>query len=212
MKIAIIGAGNVGQALGFAWAKLGHEICFGVRDPESAQARALLQRQAGLSVASNGAAAACSELVALATPWDATRAAVASCGDLAGKIVMDCTNPIKADLSGLALGCDTSGAEQIASWAPGAQLFKAMNQIGFNLMDQPHFAAGQPVMFVCGEGAAKAAVLNLVATLGFEAVDAGGLAVARLLEPYAMLWIHLAITSKLGRDFAFSLLRPATPA
>lgn len=82
-----------------------------------------------------------------------------------------------------------------------------MNQIGSNLMDSPNFKQGTPVMFVCGDGDKKASVLNLVKDLGFDAVDAGGLPVARLLEPFAMLWIHLAYRQGLGTGIGFALLR-----
>jgi len=83
-----------------------------------------------------------------------------------------------------------------------------MNQVGYEVMANPVFAAGKPVMFVAGDDAAgKKVVLDLVSSLGFEAIDAGGLAIARLLEPFAMLWIHLMARRNLGRDFAFSLLR-----
>jgi 8-hydroxy-5-deazaflavin:NADPH oxidoreductase len=146
-------------------------------------------------------------VIVLCTPWGATRAAVESCGDLTGKTLIDCTNPLKADFSGLEVGFATSGAEQIASWAKGAQVFKAMNQIGSNHMDQPTYKTGIPVMFVCGDGDHKSRVMDLVRELGFDTVDAGGLSIARLIEPYAMLWIHLALAQNLSRDIAFALLR-----
>ena len=73
-------------------------------------------------------------------------------------------------------------------------------------MDHPKLP-GLPVMFVAGGAEGKAEVLGLVRELGFDTIDAGELAIARLLEPYAMLWIHLALRRGLGRDIAFALLR-----
>jgi len=147
------------------------------------------------------------QAVVLATPFAANAAAIASAGDLAGKILIDVTNPINADLS-LAVGFDTSGAEEVAKLAPRARVYKAMNQVGFEIMANPAFASGKPVMFVAGDDpAGKQMVLGLVAALGFEAVDAGPLAVARLLEPYGALWIHLMARRNMGRQFAFGLLR-----
>jgi predicted dinucleotide-binding enzyme len=208
MKIAIIGAGNVGATLGRAWLKRGHEIAFGVRDPASAKARDLAKETSPARVTTNLEAARVSEVVVLATPWNGTEAAIRACGDLKDKIVVDCTNPLKPDISGLELGQTTSGAERVAEWAQGAQVFKAMNQVGFRLMDAPQFpVAVKPVMFVCGDGPRKPVVMQLVEPLGFETIDAGNLTVARWLEPYAMLWIHLAITGKVKGDFAFALLR-----
>src|SRR5262249_43593346 len=90
-------------------------------------------------------------------------------------------------------------------------VFKAMNQTGADNVIKPTFKGGKPVMFVCGDDETrKPVVLGLVAELGFETIDAGGLAVARLLEPYGLLWIHLALRRKLGRDFALGFVRPQT--
>jgi 8-hydroxy-5-deazaflavin:NADPH oxidoreductase len=210
MNIAIIGAGSVGQALGLGWANRGHQVHFGLKDPSDDRA-AVLRSKNRVVVATNAQAAAASDVLALCTPWNATQAAIESCGDLSGKVLIDCTNPLKPDFSGLEIGFDTSGLEQVAGWARGAQAFKAMNQIGSNLMDGPTFEQGKPVMFVCGDGDRKEVILDLVRQLGFEAIDAGGSKIARLVEPYAMLWIHLALVQGLGRNFAFALL-PAKDA
>jgi predicted dinucleotide-binding enzyme len=207
MKIAIIGAGNVGTALGNAWTKRGHEIVFGVRDPESAKARSLTKQFPNAHLLLNGAAAQKAEFIVLATPWQSTEEAVRACGDLQGKTLIDCTNPLKSDFSGLEVGFSTSGAELISEWAHGADVFKAMNQIGARLMDTPSFGGIiKPVMFVCGEGVQKASVILIIDQLGFTVVDAGDLKTARLLEPYGMLWIHLALKQKVPGDFAFALL------
>jgi 8-hydroxy-5-deazaflavin:NADPH oxidoreductase len=208
MKIAVIGTGSVGGTLGRRWAELGHAVTFGVRDTGDADAKALVAKIRGEArLASVRDAARDADVVVLATPYTANVAAITSAGDLTGKILIDVTNPIGANFS-LAVGFDDSGAEQVARLAPGARVFKAMNQVGFEVMADAAFAAGKPVMFVAGDDAAgKRVVLDLVAALGFEAVDAGELAIARLLEPYAMLWIHLMARRKMGRSFAFGLLR-----
>jgi 8-hydroxy-5-deazaflavin:NADPH oxidoreductase len=207
MKITIIGAGNVGAVLGNAWTKLGHELAFGVRDPESVKTRSLAEQFPNARLLLNGEAAHHSDIIVLATPWQSTEMAVRACGDLQGKTIIDCTNPLKSDFSGLEVGFSTSGAEIISEWAGGADVFKAMNQIGARLMDAPSFGFTiKPVMFVCGDGKQKASVILLVEQLGFTVIDAGELKIARLLEPYGMLWIHLALTQKLPGDFAFALL------
>jgi len=208
MKIAVIGAGSVGGTLGRRWAELGHTVCFGVRDVADADAKALVGRIKGdARLASVSDAANDAEVVVLATPYAANPAAIAAAGDLSGKVLIDVTNPIGAGFS-LAVGFSTSGAEEVAKLAPRARVYKAMNQVGFEVMADPTFAAGKPVMFVAGDDAAgKKVVLELVSALGFEAIDAGELAIARLLEPYAMLWIHLMARRNQGRNFAFSLLR-----
>ena len=208
MRIAVIGTGSVGGTLGRRWAELGHAVCFGVRDTADADAKALVARIKGEArLASVRDAVKDAEVVALATPYAANAAALASAGDLGGKILIDVTNPLRADLS-LAVGFDRSGAEEVAKLAPGSRVYKAMNQVGFEVMADPAFAEGKPVMFIAGDDAAgKEVVLGLVSALGFDAIDAGELALARLLEPYAALWIHLMAKRKMGRRFAFGLLR-----
>ena len=161
----------------------------------------------GAAVTTNDGATANAEVVALCTPWEATQQAVQSCGDLAGEVVIDCTNPLTPDFTALEVGHTTSGAELVAQWAPGARVCKAMNQIGAPMMDNPD-VPGKPVMFVCGDDdAAKEITSGLVTELGFETVDAGDLTLARLLEPYALIWIHLALRRGFGTNFAFGLLR-----
>jgi 8-hydroxy-5-deazaflavin:NADPH oxidoreductase len=208
MKIAVIGTGSVGGTLGRRWAELGHDVRFGVRDLADAAANTLVTGIKGAArLASVREACADADVVVLATPYVANAAAIATAGDLSRKILIDVTNPVGADFA-LAVGFTTSGAEEVAKLAPGARIYKAMNQVGFEVMADPAFAAGKPVMFVAGDEAqGKETVLSLVAALGFEAIDAGELKVARLLEPYAMLWIHLMARRKMGRRFAFGLLR-----
>lgn len=204
MKIAVIGAGSVGGTLGTAWARRGHDVTFGVRSPDDERYRAL-----GATVTGNEHACRDADVVVLCTPWQATRDAVTACGDLTGKVVVDCTNPLTPDFAALEVGTTSSGAELVAQWAPGARVCKAMNQIGAPMMDHPD-VAGTPVMFVCGDDeSATSLTSNLVAELGFEPANAGGLSVARLLEPYALIWIHLALRRGLGTGFAFGLLRRA---
>ena len=152
----------------------------------------------------------------LAIPFDAVGDALAAAGDalaaagdLAGRVLIDVTNPLRMGAAGLELllGFDRSAAEQVASLAPGAAVFKTLNQVGFEVMADTAGYAAPPVMFVAGDDAArKPVVMGLVADLGFHAVDAGGLRAARLLEPYGMLWIHMALDRKAGPDNAFAYL------
>ncbi|HEU0218714.1 MAG TPA: NAD(P)-binding domain-containing protein [Stellaceae bacterium] len=203
MRIAIIGAGNVGRALGSGWAKRGHEVCYGVRDPNDPKYR-------DLAAKASAEAAADAEIIVVATPWPATEAAVRGIGDLAGRIAIDCTNPLGMgpDGLGLVVGFTTSGGELVAQWAPGAAVFKAFNTTGFNNMEDLTGYPLPPAMFVAGDdGARKPTVLQLVSELGFEAIDAGPLRNARLLEPYGMLWIDQALNRNAGVDFAFTVLR-----
>ncbi len=210
MKIGIIGAGNVGGALGKIWTAKGHEVVFGVRNPDDPKVTSLV-KSAGrrAHAASVKEAAESGEIVVLATPWPATQEALAAAGDLHGKILVDCVNPLTADFSALTIGHTTSAAEQVATWAPGAKVVKAFNTTGAGNFAKPKFGSEQASMFICGDDAAAKGVVTMLAQeMGFEVVDAGALTSARLLEPLAMLWIHLAYKQGLGpTGHAFKLLR-----
>ena len=206
MNIAIIGAGNVGQALADGWAAKGHGVSFGVRNPESAEAGAV--DRTTFKVLGNAQAAAGAEVVVLATPWPATRDAIAACGSLAGKIVLDATNPLLPNLGGLEIGHTTSGGETVAQWAAGARVVKIFNTTGFNNMSNPAYGSERASMLYCGDDApAKTTAAALAADLGFDPVDCGPLLHSRYLENIAMMWIWLAVKGGLGRDVAWKLLR-----
>lgn len=207
MKIAIIGAGSVGGSLGKAWAKQGYQVVFGVRDAAADKVQTLLSEiGSNAQAASVADAAVAASVVVLATPWSATQEAIASCGDLTGKILIDSTNPLGKD--GLTVGFTTSGGEQVAEWAKNAKVYKAFNQTGWENMANPTLDNRKAVMFVCGDDEEhKPTVVKLVEEVGFEAIDAGKLSSARLLEPLALLWIKLASVYGQGRDFAFAIAR-----
>jgi 8-hydroxy-5-deazaflavin:NADPH oxidoreductase len=209
LRIAIIGAGNVGGALGVAWTKRGHEVFFGVRDAADPKLEELLARASGKArAASVRDAVARAEVVALTVPWPAAEDALRNAGDLGGKILLDCTNPLKPDLSGLTVGYTASGAEQVAAWAAGARVVKIFNTTGYANMENPEYREGRSMMLYCGDDAqAKKAAAQLAAELGFEPYDIGPLTEARLLEPFALVWIHLAVLQKMGTAFAFRLMR-----
>lgn len=209
MNIAIIGAGSVGGMLGKLWAARGHEITFGVRDQRSPRLEALLHTiGAGAQAASIKDAVAAAETLVLAVPWEAARAAVEACGDVSGKVLVDCTNPVAAGLSGLSIGLTTSAAEEIAGWADGARVVKAFNTLGAQDLPNPRFGDLAASMLICGDDAeAKSVVSRLAEELGFDVVDTGPLWNARLLEPLALLWIRLAYVEGLGPNIAFRLLR-----
>jgi predicted dinucleotide-binding enzyme len=204
MRIAIIGAGNVGAALGRGWLGSGEDVVFGIPNPADPKYGSLPKERLRTPLG----AARDADTVVLATPWSATEAAVKSLGDLSGKIIIDCTNPLGMGPDGLelVLGHRTSGGEQVAAWAPAASVFKTLNQISAESMDKAALFPVRPVMFVAGDDELKKpAVLQLVASLGFEAVHAGPLRIARLLEPYGMLWIDQALNRGRGRSFAFTI-------
>lgn len=205
MKITILGAGNVGGALGRKFSEAGHEVFFGVPNPSEHEDKKSFAQVGNVAEAAKEA-----KVILIAVPYDAVANALQECGDLIDKIVVDATNPLKfADNKlNLTIGFETSGAERIAELATGAKVVKCFNQTGFGNMAEPDYENGKPVMFVCGdEREANETVRKLAEEIAFEAIDAGNLKIARLLEPLAMLWIQLSLTTDLKRDFAFGLLR-----
>ncbi len=208
MNIAIIGAGAVGGNLARGWAKRGHAIVFGARDPKGAKLAPLLAELGGAARATTVADAVRDvEVVVLATPWSGTLELVAGL-DLRGKVVIDATNPLAPNLAGLAVAGDTSGGEEVARAAPGARVVKCFNTTGANNFLASTYPGGAVTMLYCGDDAAgKAMVRALGEDLGLAMVDAGPLVRARLLEPFALLWITLAYSQGMGREIAFRLER-----
>jgi predicted dinucleotide-binding enzyme len=205
MDIVIVGAGNVGRALGDGWIRAGHKVTYAVRDPGKPELAALKQQGASVILATGAATAG--DVIALTVPWPAVDASLKGLGSLAGKIVVDATNPLTPDFS-LAIGHSDSAGETVARRAPGARVVKAFNITGSNNMADSRYPGGKLVMLVAGDDSeAKQVVLTLASDLGFEAIDAGPLIMSRYLEPMAMVWIKLAIAQKMGRSFGFAMLR-----
>jgi hypothetical protein len=213
MNIAIIGTGKMGGTLGKLWAAGGYQIAFGVRNTADPKHAKLLEAAGpNARLATVAGAANDAEVVVLTTPWEGTQNALASAGNLAGKIIIDATNPLLLGAAGLQkgllLGHTTSGAEQVAAWSPGARVVKAFNSTGASNHANPKYGNQNVSMFICGDDAdAKAVVKKLSDELGFETIDAGPLTAARLLEPLAMLWIHLAFEAGFGINFAFKVVK-----
>jgi NADPH-dependent F420 reductase len=209
MRIAVLGTGNVGGTLGKRWAAAGHEVVFGSREPRSEKVQFLLA-DAGenASAASPAEAVLQANVVLLAAPWSSMQSSLAALGDLSGKILIDCINPLNETFSGLTHGHSVSAAELVASWAPTARVVKAFNTVSSRVMANPDFGGQPATLFLCGDDAdAKRIVSELAACLGFEPVDAGPLVSARYLEPLAMLYIHMAVREGWGSNTAFKIMK-----
>lgn len=207
MKIVLLGSGRVGAALGVRWAQKGHEVRFCSRTPDSEKIADLVA-QAGATASAGGLeeAASFGDVIVIASPWEACEQLVTSIGDLSGKVLIDCINPINAEFTGLDLGFDTSAAEKVADWAPAANVVKAFNTVSSATMTNADFGDHAPTLFYCGDDDdAKKVVHQLAADLDLDPIDAGELSMARYLEPLAMLYIKLAMRG-MG-DTAFKLLR-----
>jgi 8-hydroxy-5-deazaflavin:NADPH oxidoreductase len=206
MRIAIIGTGNVGGAIAQGLKNKGHAVMLGARNPSAPDVIALASR-AGAAVATPTEAAAAAEIIILALPWNVAETAVAALGDLSGRIVIDCMNPLGRTPDGIALtlGHTSSGGEIVQGWLPGARVVKTLNQVGAEMMADNTGLPHRPVMFMAGnDDAAKGIVAQLLTDLGFDPLDTGDITRSRLLEPFGMVWINQALLRGKGRDWAFA--------
>ncbi len=211
MNLTFLGAGQVGGALATALAARGHTVTLAARDPGSDSVRAALAREPRLRALPPAAAVAGADVVFLATPYAAAGSAVAGLAPaLAGKILVDCTNPVGPGLIH-GLGSARSGAEVIQAAAPGARVVKAFTIYGFeNFLDSsyPGYGDLRPAMLIAGDDAgAKAAVSRLCADLGWEPVDTGPLSSSLHLEHLTLLWIKMARAQGQGAGFVWARLR-----
>jgi 8-hydroxy-5-deazaflavin:NADPH oxidoreductase len=208
MDVAIIGAGNVGRALTTSLTRAGHTVTVASRNSESARA---LADETGAKAAPTGREAIESaDVVVLAVPYSGVPDVIDEAGGaLTGKIVIDATNPLKADYSGLVTE-GTSGAEEIQRWAPGARVVKALNTQLASRQADPRVAGGLRVdgYVAADDVEAKEKVLALAGDIGLHPVDAGGLGMARYLEATAYLNIALQVANGWNWQAGWKLIGP----
>jgi hypothetical protein len=213
MRVGILGSGDVGQALGTAFATLEHDVKMGSRDPKSEKVRGWVSKNGPRASGGTFAETAVfADVAVLATLGSGTESAIklAEPKSLAGKIVIDATNPLvlkPGEPPALALGHNDSGGEQVQRWLPQSMVVKAFNMIGHAYMFRPQFPGGPPDMFYCGNDAgAKNRVGDILTSFGFEALDIGGIEGARLLEPLCILWVLYGLKTN-GWNHAFKFLK-----
>jgi predicted dinucleotide-binding enzyme len=192
MKIAIIGKGNVGKALGVGLKRAGHEVRFGHRDPKEPVR----------------AAAEWGNVIILAVPYQATRDAAEQIGSAAdGKVVIDVTNALDQNLN-LAVGFTTSAAEEIQKLLPKSQVVKAFNTVFSQNQSSGRVGKEQLTAFIAGnDERAKQTAMELSRDIGFEPVDVGPLKSARYLEPMAIMIIQMGYKQKMGTNIGFKLAK-----
>ena len=214
MRIGIIGSGVVAQAVATGLAALGHEIKIGTRHPAKEDLQAFLKK-AGPKASSGSftEAGRFGDIVVLATSWSGTENALklAGTGALAGKIIIDVTNPLKMNSKGppsLAVCGNDSAGEQVQRWLPQSNVVKAFNHVGNALMYKPQLPGGPPDMFIAGNDAdAKRKVTEeILKPFGWNVSDLGGIEMARYLEALAMIWIVYGFSNNYWTH-AFKLLK-----
>ena len=194
MKIGVLGSGMVAKVLGSGFLSHGHSVMLGTRD--SGKLADWQSENPQGQVGSFSATAAFGEVVVLAVKGSVAAQALAQsgAGNLAGKPVIDATNPIAdapPENGVLQFFTDQNGSlmEDLQAQFPDAHLVKAFNSVGSARMVNPTYAAGKPTMFICGnESAARETVGELVEQFGWEVADMGTAEAARAIEPLCMLW------------------------
>ena len=201
--IAIIGTGDVGGALGPEFAALGHTVIYGSRDPSRDKVKQLVQATGGDAAAVTQAeAAAAANVVVLAVPGLLVEEITRNLGDLAGKIVIDPTNPLRSDGGRFEHAVASSNAEIIQAAAPGAKVVKAFSTVNWRTMIDPDSAGGPVSIPLVGDDArAKAFVAELVSGMGLEPIDVGPLENARWVEGMLILWINNRYGTRESFDF-----------
>ena len=198
MRIAILGAGNVGGGLGRAFGAAGHDVLFGVRDPESTKTLAALADIPDAVAAAPAAAVEGADVVVFALRPVAIAATVAELPSMAGRIVIDAMNRFDAEVTA------QSTTQDLARLLPGAKLAKAFNTIGFENLRSAAARSIPAAMFVAGDDEdAKRVAMDLAAQIGFQPEDAGGMANTKALEEMVKVWMALAQTH--GRTVAFAI-------
>lgn len=203
MNVLIIGSGNMGAAFAKQLHAAGHSVLVTSRD--AAKAAALAAQHPGVHALPPQQAAQRCDVVVLATGFADAVAALHSVGSLAGKTVIDITNPLSADYMSLSIGHSTSAAEEIARAVPEAHVVKAFNTLFAQVLaNGADFGNDRKAsVFVAADNErAKATTKSLAQSMGFDAVDAGGLKNARYLEPLAGLNIYFGYGAGLGTNIA----------
>jgi NADPH-dependent F420 reductase len=195
MRIAIIGAGNVGRALATSFIRAGHEVTVTALDPE--HARAAAEDTGATPDESNLAAATAADVVVLAVPFaNAEGVAIEIRDVVAGKPVIDTSNRMAFGADGPTIDNGPSNAEQLAGWLPTAAVVKAFNTVFASNQADPIVEGVQLDGFVAAnDPEAKAVVLELVDSIGLRPIDAGPLSRAQQLEQLAFLNIALNATN-----------------
>lgn len=209
-RIAVIGTGSVGGALGPEFAALGHDIVYGSRDPSRVDVQALVERTGGSASATLPAQAVIdADIVVLAVPGRLAAQIAGELGDLSGKIIIDPTNHYERDESGIPVMLTLpSNAEAIQAAAPGAMVVKAFNTLNWQQMVDPDSSGGPVTIPLVGDSKdAKAEVASLVEGMGLEAIDLGPLSYAGYVEGMLIVWMNARIN---GQPFDYHLRRKPT--
>lgn len=209
MRIGLVGPGSVGKGLADRWVRRGHEIFFSFSRSDEKLARYAQDLGDAGHWGAPAAAADFGDVIVLSCKWEQVPEAVAQLGNIDGKTLIETVNTFQNDGT-VEIGHTTSAAEEIARLAGGALVVPAFNSVPATLLTEPGdlFGEARSLVFYCGDDeAAKSTAATLICDAGFEAIDAGPLKSARLIEPFALLTVQAAIHQRV-RNVGFQFLRP----
>ncbi|MGL5419860.1 MAG: NADPH-dependent F420 reductase [Plesiomonas shigelloides] len=194
MKIAFIGYGKVGAPLADQLQRLGYDVALAAKDPNSDNVKNALAKNRNLAIEEPSVAVKDADIVFLATPFEANKVALHALGrELKGKILIDCTNPVGTNLTH-GLNSTQSGSEMIQHLVSDTHVVKAFTIYGYENFENnvyPNYNV-KPMMMYCGNDLnAKNIVRKLIAELGWEPLDVGGLEQALHLEHMTLLWVRM---------------------
>lgn len=190
--VAVIGTGDMGDSLGPRFAKLGYRVVYGSRSPESDSVRALVKKTGGTaSATSQREAAQQADIVLMLVPWPAMETVAQSLGDLTGKVVVDVSMPFKQGDDGYPEHMlETSSAEMIQGWNPGAKVVKAWATMGSQIIDDTTSVDGPvSIPIASNDRGAKEKVASIVFAMGLDPVDFGPLKMAREIEVMQLIYM-----------------------
>ena len=211
MRIGILGSGLMGGKLGTIFARAGHDVVFSYARSDEKLKKLAREARGNSSAGTPAEAARNADALLLAVHWSRIDDVLKQTGDLAGKVVVTCSLPMDAGNTKLIIASTSSGAEELAKKVPKARIVSAFNTVPSEVLFGVFEAKrkkDRPSLVYCGDDArAKDAAAKLIGDVGFDAVDAGPLRIARYTEPFAMLVAQLAYEGKGGPELAYRFER-----
>ncbi len=202
LRVAVLGAGNIGGTLGKKWATAGHTVAFGVTDPNGAKAQAVRAELGdSVSVGTAADALASADIVLLAVPGGAMDETItANAAQLDGKTIIDAANRMGG-------GGPLNSFATLKARTPNAHIYRAFNTYGWENFADATYPDGPADLFYCGpEGESQTAVEQLITDVGLRPMRLGGVDQVDLVDSVLRLWFALASGQQMGRHLAFRVL------
>ena len=213
-KIAILGTGRMGKAIGSNLAQQGYSIIYGSRTPESPEKVSFINETLeDDSIANYQNASDSAEVIFIALPWHATKETLIKIEGLENKIIVDVTNALKPSGDGhMEITVDTSAGELIQEWLPSSKVVKAFNSVGFHIINHPDTAGGPVTVPIAGEdNRSKEIISKIVESMGFETVDVGPMKHARSLEMMSIIYMVPYLSGQMDQAFEFYFRKGTAP-